>query len=153
MIELHSEKSCEQIRDLLKEQVKQVKLYNFLFPIRTWGGFDSVPVGKIKRDRFWLIRSDWNISVIPYRFFYAKIVQTDCGTMIVGKFRHHFYIYVVYSVAYVLLTHAVILVSFQSFVATSIIFALFFASALLVGIFSGRKMELKTIEFIKSILF
>jgi len=91
--------------------------------------------------------------IFPYRFFFAKIIPTDNGTMIVGKFRFHpkYYILYLYMVCIIFFSRSFIPAP-QYFISNTIMFSLLFIAQFIIGGLHGGKFEEQTLEHIKDLI-
>jgi len=167
VITLHSDKTCEQVNDLLKKQVKSISLLRLLFTsVRSWddswGLFfpynrDLVGislVGEIKNNKFWVVMPDWSMwRIFPYRFFFAKVIPKDNGTMIAGKFRFHpTKYYIPYLIGCIIFFSRSFILTPIFFISTTIMILLFLIMNFIIGGLYGVKFEEQTLEHIKDLI-
>jgi len=153
MVTLYSDKEYEQIMALLKEQVKNIKPLFYLLPVGLWSGLCAdLPVGKIKKDNFWLVVADVSIAARPYRFFFGSLTVTDNKTTITGSFRYHPYTYIISLGLYIFVAYINSFSNTQQFIRIMALYPIFQISALLYGFLRGRRHERKTAEFLERIL-
>jgi len=153
MVTLYSDKECEQIKVLLKEQVKNVNPLYFLLPVGLWSGLCAdLPVGKIWNSTFWVVVPDVSVAARPYRFFFGKLTVINSKTTLTGSFRYHPYSYIVNLGLYVVVAYISAFSNIQQFIRFLALYPIFLITALLYGFLRGRRHEGKTTEFIERIL-
>jgi hypothetical protein len=93
MITLNSEKTPEQILELLGKQTRAIKTYHYFLLIPRWAFLwklqGNVLAGKIKNNEFYLILLNKHMVGFPDRFFCGKVINVDNKTIIEGKFKLH----------------------------------------------------------------
>jgi hypothetical protein len=150
MIALPSDKTCEQIHDLLRNRIYPIKTRQLLLPFFTVGMWGNVFAGRINKNEFYLIPHRLIYLNPPYRFFYGKIIEADNKAMIVGKFKHHSSNIITYMIMFALALCFGYFHNIMGFIL--ITFSLVIGFALLMGIWRGRKYEKETIETLMKIL-
>ena len=138
---------------LLKEQIKNVKPLYFLLPVGMWSGFRAdLPVGKIKKNSFWLVVPDGSVAARPYRFFFGKLTVINNKTTVTGSFRYHPFTLIISLCLCIVVAFLNFFSSVQQFIRFLALLPGFMVIALLYGFLRGRRHEKNTIEFVERIL-
>ena len=150
MITLYSEKTREEVIEIIKKHTRAVKIRHILS--RRLLALNGDMVGNLRKKRSWLFLPDLSMLVLPYRYFFFKILNVDNMTVVSGKFKYHPRAYITYLIVYAVFAYKTYNINFRLFYSFLILYCLFAISAFVVGILFGRKYEKRTIEFIEKIL-
>jgi len=157
LIVLQTEKKSAQILEILRKHTNRVGILSFLLPIKFWSLGGNAFAGRIRKNKFWLILPNSSMAIIPYRFFFARLEQTDNKTIILGSFRYHPEVFIIYSIVFVVVSSMVFVSNFQFIISTdaiitSLLVLGFLCAGLLIGVLNGKQFEETTVEYISEVL-
>ena len=151
MIILESEKSQEQIIELLQKQTRRVKSFYFISLFIALPFLKRTFAGQINENKFWLFMPYLAGRRTPFRVFFGTFAEEDNKTIITGKFKYppSFFI------GYLILLVIFVCVSFVFDIPIGFIFFMY-PSFIIMGVFLDmlrrKSYEQETIEHIEKIL-